>query len=43
VRAELLVRAGRTVEAMAELDVAVSACRNEVERAHLERRRSAIG
>ncbi len=43
VRAELLVRAGRTVEAAAELDVALSRCGNEVERAHLERRRSEIG
>lgn len=43
VRAELLVRAGRTLEAAAELDVAVSRCGNAVERAHLERRRSEIG
>lgn len=43
VRAELMVRAGRTVEAMAHLDVAVARCGNDVERAHLERRRSEIG
>ncbi len=43
VRAELLVRAARTVEAVAELDVAIAHCSNDVERAHLERRRSQIG
>jgi predicted RNA polymerase sigma factor len=43
VRAELLVRAGRAGEAVAEFDIAVARCGNDVERAHLERRRSEAG
>ncbi|ANS78034.1 RNA polymerase sigma-70 factor, ECF subfamily [Serinicoccus hydrothermalis] len=39
VRAELLARCGRADAALAELDLALGLCRNEAERAHLERRR----
>jgi RNA polymerase sigma-70 factor (ECF subfamily) len=43
VRAELLLRAGRAGEATREFDVAISRCANDVERAHLERRRADLG
>ena len=43
VRAELLRRAGRSGEATREFDVAISRCANDVERAHLERRRADLG
>jgi RNA polymerase sigma-70 factor (ECF subfamily) len=43
VRAELLLRAGRSGEATREFDVAISRCANDVERAHLERRRADLG
>ncbi|MDO5499899.1 MAG: sigma factor-like helix-turn-helix DNA-binding protein [Propionibacteriaceae bacterium] len=42
VRAELLVRAGRVQEGLAALGEAIVLCRNEPERAHLERRRGEI-
>ena len=42
VRAELLARVGRTTEAVAELDVAVSRCGNDVERGHLRDRRASL-
>ncbi|MEP7088932.1 MAG: RNA polymerase subunit sigma-24, partial [Nocardioidaceae bacterium] len=42
VRAELLSRCGRTAEAGAAYDDAISACRNDVERAHLLERRQAL-
>ena len=41
-RAELLVRAGRSAEAIAEFDVALRAAPGEVERRHLERRRASV-
>ena len=41
--AELLRRAGRSGEATREFDVAISRCANDVERAHLERRRADLG
>ena len=41
-RGELLLRAGRTDEARAELDRAVALCDNEAERAHLRRRRAQL-
>ncbi len=43
VRAELLVRAGRPVEARVAYDVAIAVCRNEAERAHLVERRDQSG
>ena len=43
VRAELLLRAGRVGDATREFDVAIARCANEVERAHLERRRAELG
>lgn len=42
VRAELLARAGETTAALAAYDRAIAGCRNDVERAHLVLRRSAI-
>ncbi|GAA1437389.1 RNA polymerase sigma factor [Microlunatus lacustris] len=42
VRAELLVRAGRTDEAHAAYTDALSRCRNDAERDHLERRRAEL-
>jgi RNA polymerase sigma-70 factor (ECF subfamily) len=42
VRGELLARAGRREEAVADLDLAVERCANRVERAHLVRRRDEI-
>jgi RNA polymerase sigma-70 factor (ECF subfamily) len=41
-RAELLVRAGRSAEAIAEFDVALRAAPGEVERRHLQRRRASV-
>ncbi len=41
-RAELLVRAGRPAEAVAEFDVALRGAPGEVERRHLERRRASV-
>ena len=41
-RAELLARAGRTVEAAAAYDDALARCGNEAELAHLEARRAAL-
>jgi RNA polymerase sigma factor (sigma-70 family) len=41
-RAELLTRAGRTDEAVAAYDVAIGLCGNDVERAHLVRRRAGL-
>lgn len=41
-RAELLVRAGRPAEAVAEFDVALRLTPGEVERRHLERRRALV-
>ena len=41
-RGELLLRAGRTDEARAELDRAVALCDNDAERAHLRRRRAQL-
>jgi predicted RNA polymerase sigma factor len=41
-RAELLARAGRTVEARAAYDAALARCANEAELAHLEARRAAL-
>ncbi len=43
VRAELLLRAGQRGEAHREFDLAISRCANDVERAHLERRRAGLG
>lgn len=43
VRAELLARSGDVVAARAAYDQAIEACRNEVERAHLQERRAALG
>ena len=43
VRAELLVRAGRPVEARDAYDAAIAVCRNETERAHLVERRDQSG
>ena len=43
VRAELLVRAGRVHQGRAALGEAIALCRNDAERAHLERRRAALG
>jgi predicted RNA polymerase sigma factor len=43
VRAELLVRAGRRDQAVSEFDLAIARCGNDVERAHLERRRLDLG
>ena len=43
VRAELLARAGRNEEAAAALDLAITRCANEIERAHLARRRTTLG
>jgi predicted RNA polymerase sigma factor len=40
VRAELLLRAGRTDEATREFEVAISRCANDAERDHLVRRRA---
>ncbi len=40
VRAELLLRAGRPSEAVAEYDVAIERCENDAERAHLVGRRA---
>ncbi len=42
-RADLLVRAGRAGEAIAAYDTAIGLTANAAERAHLERRRAAIG
>lgn len=42
VRAELLARAGRHEEAATALDLAITRCANEIERAHLERRRAEV-
>jgi predicted RNA polymerase sigma factor len=42
VRAELLRRAGETEAARAAYDQAIAACRNEVERAHLEAQRAQL-
>lgn len=42
VRGELLARAGRRDEALAAFDLALDRCANEVERAHLERRRAEL-
>lgn len=42
VRGELLARAGRTGEAAHQLDLAIGLCRNDVERAHLARRRGGL-
>ncbi|OLT44671.1 RNA polymerase subunit sigma-24 [Serinicoccus sp. CNJ-927] len=42
VRAELLARSGRAGAAVAELDAALTLCRNDSERAHLERRRAEL-
>jgi len=42
VRAELLVRAGRPVEARDAYDAAIAVCRNESERAHLVERRDRL-
>nr|WP_245529063.1 sigma-70 family RNA polymerase sigma factor [Beutenbergia cavernae] len=39
-RAELLARAGRPTEALAQYDVAIAQCGNDAERAHLEARRA---
>jgi RNA polymerase sigma-70 factor (ECF subfamily) len=41
-RAELLARAGRPDEALADYDTAIERCANEAERAHLEERRAAL-
>ena len=43
VRAELLVRVGREDEARRAYDEAIALCRNEVELAHLQRRRDELG
>lgn len=43
VRAELLVRVGREEAARRAYDEAISLCRNEVELAHLQRRRDELG
>ncbi len=43
VRAELLARAGRPAEARAAFEAAIGACDHDAERAHLERRRAAVG
>jgi predicted RNA polymerase sigma factor len=43
VRAELHARAGDVHAARAAYDRAIAACRNDVERAHLEQRRAALG
>lgn len=43
VRAELLRRAGRAVDARASYDVAIAACDNDAERRHLVSRRDAAG
>jgi len=43
VRAELLVRAGRTAEARTAYDAAIAVCRNDAERAHLVERRDQSG
>ena len=42
VRAELLVRSGRTDEARAAYDEAIELCRNEAELAHLRDRRDSL-
>lgn len=42
VRAELLARDGETDTARAAYDQAIAACRNDVERAHLEERRQSL-
>jgi RNA polymerase sigma-70 factor (ECF subfamily) len=41
-RAELLMRAGRPAEAVAEFDIALRVAPGEVERRHLERRRVSV-
>lgn len=42
-RAELLARSGKTEDAVRAFDAAISLCRNEAERAHLEGRRARVG